>query len=316
MKKLFRSPLFYLALLLLAAYACAEIIIRGDALNQISFGIGGYLFWGGIVLLVYCSIILPILRFSTFPKWVEPDTISSSRDQIRYLEKMGKYYTHLFPENPLEEIADMISELKDTLKNTRIELSDYRAKLLRLVPEIHRQLSGPVCDRIIRSYMKRTAILVCVSQRGWLDSTAMLVMQIRMIVDLSRSLGYRPSCVFIIYCLGWVVVNSIAFALFDGSDILEDSLQELLPLVIGESAGKSLPFIGKFFGIVAQGASAMAIIYTTGKIVQRKLTGSHERLSGKERIAYRIEGYKEAVSLLNPLVKQSPSTSSAKQQTH
>lgn len=316
MKTFFRSPLFYLALLLLTAYICAEIIIRGDALNQISFGIGGYLFWGGIAVLIYCSIILPILRFSTFPKWTEPEDFSSPRDQIRYLEKMGKYYSHLFPVAPPEEIADMVSELKETLKNTRLDLSDYRARLLRLVPEIHRQLSGPVCDRIIRAYMKKTAILVCVSQRGWLDSTAMLVMQIRMIIDLSRSLGYRPSCVFILYCLGWVVVNSIAFALFDGSDILEDSLQELLPLVIGESAGNSLPFIGKFFGIVAQGASAMALMYTTGKIVQRKLTGSHERLSGKERIAYRIEGYREAVTLLNPLVKQSPLTSSEKQKTH
>ena len=305
MKNIFHSPLFYLTLLLLMAYVSAEIIIRGDALNRISFGIGGYLFWGGIAVFVYCSVIHPIFRFSSFPEWVEPETISSSRNQIRYLKKMGKYYAHLFPENPPAEIAGIISELKSVLKNAKLDLPDYRAKLLHLVPEIHRQLSGPVCDRIIRDYMKKTAILVCVSQRGWLDSTAMLVMQIRMIIDLSRSLGYRPSCVFILYCLGWIVVNSIAFALFDGSDILEDSLQELLPLVIGESAGNSLPFIGKFFGIVAQGASAMALMYTTGKIVQRKLTGSHERLSGKERIAYRIEGYREAVTLLSPLTKRS-----------
>ena len=313
MKTFFRSPLFYLALLLLTAYICAEIIIRGDALNQISFGIGGYLFWGGIAVLIYCSIILPILRFSTFPKWTEPEDFSSPRDQIRYLEKMGKYYSHLFPVAPPEEIADMVSELKETLKNTRLDLSDYRARLLRLVPEIHRQLSGPVCDRIIRAYMKKTAILVLVSQRGWLDSTVMLVMQIRMIIDLSRSLGYRPSLVFILYCLGWVVVNSIAFALFDGSDILEDSLQDLLQLRLGESAGNSLPFIGKLVGIVVQGASAMALIYATGKIVQRKLTGSHERLSGKERIAYRLEGYREAGTLVKSLVNQSPSTSSEKQ---
>ena len=161
--------------------------------------------------------------------------------------------------------------------------------------------------------MKKTAILVLVSQRGWLDSTVMLVMQIRMIIDLSRSLGYRPSLVFILYCLGWVVVNSIAFALFDGSDILEDSLQDLLQLRLGESAGNSLPFIGKLVGIVVQGASAMALIYATGKIVQRKLTGSHERLSGKERIAYRLEGYREAGTLVKSLVNQSPSTSSEKQ---
>ena len=147
--------------------------------------------------------------------------------------------------------------------------------------------------------MKKAAILVCISQRGWLDSAVIFVMQVRMIIELSRNLGYRPSWFFISYCLVWVIVNSIAFALFDGTDIVEDAMQELLPLTVGESIGKSFPLFGKITGIAMQGASAMAIVYTTGKIIQRKLTGSNERLTGKERIQYRVDGYITAGKMLS-----------------
>ena len=300
MKNILRHPTFWLAFLLLSAYVCAEIIIRGDALNRISCGLGGYLFWGGIVLLIYCWILLPLLRFSTFPKWIEPETISNRRAQIDYLQKMGRYYASIFRKKQPGEIADLIPELKKTLKSPPPDFAEYHDKLLRLVSDIHSQLTGKVCDRIINDYMKKTAVLVCISQRGWLDSVAMLVMQVRMIIDLSQSLGYRPTWVFILYCLGWVFVNSIVFALFDGTEIVDNAMQELLPFVIGETAGKSLPFLGKLLGVAAQGASAMAVVYATGRIIQRKLTGSQRRLAGKERVQLRIEGYKEAVKMFTP----------------
>ena len=297
MKKNILRPSFLLAFLLLTGYITAEVIIRGNALNQISYGIGGLLLWGGIVLLICCWIILPVLRFATFPQWLDLDTLSG-RDEIRYLEKMGKYYVNAFGRNCPDEIADLISELKKTLKNSKLSFSAYRNELKRIVREIHRQLTEVICDRVINDYMKKTAILVCISQRGWLDSVAMLVMQLRMIFDLSRNLGYRPSWIFMIYCCGWIIVNSIAFALFDGTEIVDDALSGLLPLILGESLSKSLPFVGKTFNIVMQGASAMAKVYAKGKIIQRKLTGTKERLSGKERVQLRIDGYLAAVKIL------------------
>ena len=300
MKNILRHPTFWLALLLLTAYVCAEIFIRGDALNRISCGIGGYLFWGGIVLLVCCWILLPILRFSTFPKWIEPETISDRRAQIDYLQKMGKYYVRIFRKKQPEEIADLIPKLKKTLKSPPADFAEYHDKLQRLVSGIHSQLSENVCNRVVKDYMKKTAVLVCISQRGWLDSVAMLVMQIRMIIDLSRSLGYRPTWIFILYCLCWVFVNSVAFALFDGTEIVDNAMQELLPFVIGETAGKSVPIFGKLLGVATQGASSMAVVYATGKIIQRKLTGAQQRLSGNERVQLRIEGYKEAVKMFSP----------------
>lgn len=298
MKNFLLRPLFSLAILLLIAYCAAEIIIRGNALNQVSFGIGGLLFWGGIALLVYCWLIRPILHFATFPRWIDLENFTDPRAEIRYLEKMGKYYVKVFDQKCPAEIVGQIAELKETLRHLNLDFADYRDALRRIVPEIHRLLSEVVCDRIIKDYMKKTAILVCISQRGWLDSVAMLLMQFRMIIDLSRNLGYRPSWVFILYCFGWVAVNSIAFALFDGTEIVEDAMRDLLPLVMGESLGKSLP-LGKVFGIAIQGISAMAVIYATGKIIQRKLTtGSQKRLSGKERVQYRVDGYRTAFKML------------------
>ncbi|MBO4647806.1 MAG: hypothetical protein J5806_06570 [Lentisphaeria bacterium] len=297
MKKNIFRPSFFLVILVLIAYILAEIIIRGNALNQISRGIGGWLFWGGIVLLIYCWFILPILRFVTFPQWVDLGSFTDPRDEMRYLKKMGKYYVKAFGQNCPYEISELISKLKKTLNNPKLNFYDFRDNLRQIVPEIHRQLSEVICDRIIKDYMKKTAILVCISQHGWLDSGAMLVMQLRLIVDLSRSFGYRPSWIFILYCFGWIMVNSIAFALFDGTEIIEDAMQELLPLTLGESLGKSLP-LGKVFGIAMQGVSAMAIVYATGKIIQRKLMGSKARLTVKERVQYRVDGYHTAVRML------------------
>ncbi|MCQ2377797.1 MAG: YcjF family protein [Victivallaceae bacterium] len=298
MKPLMKRPLVLIALLLLMVYVGAEIVIRGNALNSISCGIGGYLFWGGIALLGYCWIILPILRFSFFPEWIEPETIADPCKRIRYLEKTGKYYLALFAEKRPPEIADLTDELKSVLGDPHSDAAEYQDALLRIIPEIHRLLADVVCDRIIRDYIKKTAVLVCISQRGWLDSVAMLVMQIRMIIDLNRSLGYRPTWYSILKCTGWVFVNSIAFAIFDGTDIVENAIHDLLPIVVGKSVSTSLPIVGKTTSILAQGVSAMAIVYATGKIVQRRLTGSRKRLSGKERIQYRIDGYKMAGKIL------------------
>lgn len=298
MKKFCLRPTLLIAFFLLIAYVAAEFIIRGNALNQITFGIGGYLFWGGIALLLWCWILLPVFHLVTFPQWVDPDTFTDPRAEYRYLKKMGKYYVKTYGRKCPEKLSGLISDLKRNLHDPDLSSEARLNELRRLVPETHKRL-GEMSDRIISDYMKKTAILVCISQRGWLDSLAMLVMQIRMIVDLSRSLGYRPSWIFILYCLGWVLVNSIAFALFDGTDVLEDAMRDLLPLVIGESLGKSLPLgFGKIVGIAAQGAASMAIIYATGKIIQRKLTGFGARLSGKERVRYRIEGYKKAAEMI------------------
>lgn len=298
MRYLFRNPTLLLALLLLVAYSGAEIIIRGDALNKISCGIGGYFFWGGILLLVYCWILLPVLRFVSFPTWTDPEKLSYGRERIAYLEKMGKYYLRLFKKDAPVEIKELIAELKKTLCNNYLFPKDYLNKLSEIVPEIHHRLLENVSERIIRDYMKKTGILVCISQRGWLDSAAMLVMQIRMIIDLSRSLGYRPSWVFILYSLVWVMINSILFAFFDGSDIVEEAETELLPLALGESASGALPLIGKFLGIAAQGVSAMAVMYVTGQVIKRKLTGNPVRLDGKDRVKFRIDGYKAAFDVL------------------
>ena len=129
----------------------------------------------------------------------------------------------------------------------------------------------------------------------------MLVMQLRMIVEISRNMGYRPSWIFLLSCFCWIMVNSLFFALFDGTEFVEDALQEFLPLVAGGSFGKvlsAIPAAGKVASMILQGASSMAVVYTTGKILQLKLNGSKKRLSGKERVKYRMKGYWEAVKIL------------------
>lgn len=290
MIKWLKHPLFLLALVCFLVYGASELIIRGEALNHISFGIAGYFFWGGVALLIFSWIIVPIFGFALFPEWIDPQTLSDPIEQLDFLERYGRFLVRNYRKNPPPEIADSIEKLRDVIELNN-DPAECRIKLLDLVPRIHQELSEKVCSRIIHDYMKKTAIIVCISQRGWLDSTAMLLMQIRMVIDLSKALGYRPSWYSVLYCLGWIFINSILFSIFDGTDILDNALTALLPNALKKSLGKMILFFGK---ITVEALTSMAIVWTSGKIVQCRLLGEKKRLSGKDRIAYRVNGYKEA----------------------
>lgn len=295
-KRILKHPFPLFFVLALLGYSLAEFLIRGEMLNKVSFGVGGYIFYILLALLFIRVLIVPFISFVFFPEWKEPEEMKDPSERLHYLEKYGKflverYYQKKSAKNPPEEIAGDIKKLKGML-----EPDDPGRKLKKLEPlitSIHSSLSEKVCDKILKDYMKKAAILVAISRRGWLDSLAMLIMQIRMVIDVSKTLGYRPSWIFILYCLGWILVNSLLFSLFDESGHTEKS-----------SFVNPFEIIKEFkilAGIGIQMVSSMALIYATGKIVQRRLLGQSEKLPREERIEYRKTGYKEAMKLISEL---------------
>ena len=303
MKKTINLILLTIAIICVLGYLSAELLIRGDALNKV-FGIGGWLFWGGVALLVLCWGILPFfsLFFGGFPKWTEPQSIPLPSDRLAFLEKYGFFLLHQYRDDPPKEISNDIQKLNEIFKINYTDSSEYLDALLHLVPEIRQTLIENVSNRIIRDYMKKTAIWVMVSQRGLSDSIGMFAMQLRLVADLGRLYGHHLSWVFMLYYISWILFNSFLFALLDSSDLLDDSLDDIISLFAGEKLGNAIPFIGKGVGILMQGATSMAIVYATGKIVQKRLLGYTNRLSKQERFKYRLEGLKEAAKLYPSLV--------------
>ena len=297
MKRIFRHPFVLFSLCVLFLYFFAEIIIRGESLNRISSGIVGWLFWIGIGGLVFWGLILPVIQFASFPVWRDPSEIENITQRIRYLRRYSDFLLSNFGRNPDPAIAGSMEKLKITVRNTKGDPAAFLAEAEPLVVQIHKDVSEKVCGKIIHDYMKKTALIVMLSQRGWFDAAGMLVMQIRLVSDLSKALGQRPTWISLSGCMFWVVANSFFFALFDGTDFVEEAASEMFPLVLGENVVKGIPFLPKVMDIVVQGAASMAVVYATGKIVQAHLLERKNKLSSKERIKYRIDGYKEAVGM-------------------
>lgn len=313
MKKILKHPFFLFLLFVLICYFTAEFIIRGEALNRISFGTAGWFFWGGVAFLVFRIFILPVIQFASFPAWHDPNEFEDPEKQHRYLRKYTNFLFSQFGKNPNPAIAESMEKLKIADRDSYRDPLKFRDEAIPIIIQIHRDIEEKVCGRIIRDYMRRTALIVMISQRGLFDSAAMLIMQFRLIIELSKAFGQRPTWISISSCMLWVIVNSFFFALFDGTDFIDEATREMLPVLIGENTAKGIPFFSKVLNIAMQGITSMAIIYATGKTVQMHLLGRKNKLSGKERIKYRLDGYKEAFSIQKQIkdriIHASPSAS-------
>ena len=297
MKKKFNMFLVILGIICVFGYFSAEWIARGDVLNKVSFGVGGWLMLGGAALLVLCWGIVPIVSFlfGGYHQWIEPETITSESEKLAFLKRYAKFLLRQHKNNPPREIVDGIRELKMILDREKdIGPDECMRQLLHVVPQIRRTLIDKVGSRIIHDYMKKTAIVVMLSQRGKYDSIAMAVMQLSMTVELGKAYGYRPSWVFLGYYSGWIITNSILFGMIESSEMFEELFVSLLQQ-FASRLGKAIPIVGKAADITMQGITAMSIVYATGKIVQVRLLGNSRKLSWRRRIKYRLKGRKEAI---------------------
>lgn len=159
----------------------------------------------------------------------------------------------------------------------------------------HEWFVGELGDEVITRSMKRAGFLVAISQRGVLDGLAMLYIQAKMVSDLADLMGYQKSWVLQVKCCLWLVSNSLVFVLL-GDEMLDSAMNELVGEMVGEKLSGAIPFVGKVLSSVVQGAAAMATIYATGKMAQCYFAGQR-KLTGRERISFRIEGLKKSANL-------------------
>lgn len=298
MKIFFRFPWGWITAICALLFFSSGIVIRGNALNALSFGILGWTFWISLVVLVLKFFLIPLWEFMRLPKDILSEI--SEDEKLRIFEAYAKLLLrteNLCSEREKDGFRKALKEIDDKTRISILEtnLNDFRNRLQKK------------SDEIIRRHMKCAALVVIISPRGWMDALSVFAIQIRLIVSLCKFFGYRPSCTFVSCCMVWVLMNSWISALLGGSDITEIG-GETFGSVYGANAGtefwSGIPGLKFFSNQIFQATGAAASVYVTGNIVRNRLLGNTRRFTPKEHLELRLSGMKEALSATKDFLKK------------
>lgn len=291
MSKLLKNPLLLCLLLLAGLYFLSGVIDAGKELNSIPWL--GWCFWGLLALVVIYFLLVPLCEFFYLPSWHDPAEMDDLSEKNRFLKRYAKHLIKRFPENNVPD------EIKDGIEQLRIQLGYQNPdmdKIENAISEIRKILADTVARKIIRSYMKQAALIVVVSPKGWLDSVALLLLQIKLIKELSSNLGYRPSGTFLFCCCTWCLSNSLIASLFDETN-LGENVAGLLGELTGEKIFSSIPGIDWLTSNLMQLIYAATAVFSTGIMMQEYLMGDSRRRTVKDLLLLRLRGLKEGKEL-------------------
>ena len=278
----------------LILYLDSEILFRFDVLNQGSFGVFGWLYLVCLCVIVFLLLVLPFISSVRFPKWEDPDSIDDlGRRRIVVRNYAEKLLLHGERSGKLKDY-EVLKRLRTAALNAVRDDETYN-ELESATIAAHEWFAGALCDEVITRNMKRAGLVIAISQRGIFDGLAMLYMQVKMIGEIADIMGYQKSWILQTKCSFWLMSNSLVFALL-GDEALDDAMADLIGVTAGEKLAGNIPFVGRILSSVVQGAAAMATVYATGRMVQHYFAGQR-KLTGRERIALRIEGFKKSATL-------------------
>lgn len=311
MGRIFKSPWAWFALLAVLLFLVSGLLMRGNVLNEsIPGNIFGWLFWSLCALLAWYFLISPLISFWRLPKW-EIDCSSDDYTNLKFLKRYAEEISETASKNLKDHkvIKENLNQVERAL-NTNGEV---QLKLLReSVSMLRVSLSENVCGEIISKYMKYAAVSVTVSQRGFLDSLIVFAVQVKLITELSRVMGHKPSWSFISCCMFWVLSNSLISMIFDDTEITEtllSSVSEVLGLKASGLLG-DIPGLKAIANISAQAITASGSVYVTGALVRDKLLGDFRKKTIKELLGLRIKAYEESAKVAKNVLFGEKSTSS------
>lgn len=274
------------AFFILAIWCSADIVTMGISLNTLTpwggpyWGIGTVV-WALILIAIYWIFIHQIIRFCRM-KNVSFD--------IRYkaaLQDLKPYYDREQKGHPKYDLYHKM-KLSGLGHDDKVQLLKEYSKIGDL-PQTARRMIG--------NYSKATGTLVALSRNKFVDSLLMLLMQARLVIDIARLYGYKPSPVFNVCCFVWVCMNSL-FAIFM-QDIaiqvgefvennVDDLLDDLIPGLTGEVVSSNLEGIAmekSTEGVLSSTATALSSVPLIGGTIKAsleaagKLTGLLTRLA-------------------------------------
>lgn len=293
------------ALIFIFLFNLADIIAKGRELNNfLPYPVLGYAFVviGSVLVffvvwLVWVLIVAPIWEFrrlSACRPLTERERAFRLRDRLAYSK--GPNYA---------------GTLQQKLYNKLID-GDYESAL----KEYDENLG---LDAIIVRYSVSSAVGVVISHNAFIDGIVMLLLQMKMVVDMAREEGYKPSPLFNLLCFGWIFFNSLVTALCaqEIANTIETTTSDIIhqyhageievdadasEILIDEAERSTFDkIVSSSSGKLVEGVMAAIPVFVTGMIFKRNLRGEHKIGTLADIMRYRKTARK---SLVVPVFKK------------
>lgn len=301
-----KSVLIYAAILAVA-YFGADIVEKGHALNSLTpWPILGWALWVLTAFFIWHWLISPIIQFCLLERSDTSTDMGKAKAATRYLKSLPH------PSNEEESVRVRLGNA--------IKLNDPK-KIQDGLAQFHEIDSRrDAAKTLILSNCKAAGLAVIFSRNSMMDGILLLAIQAKMIVELARLAGYKPSPVFNTLCFSWILTNSILNAMFAqdaaqaGGTLAAETIVEMVSspeeLALDAVGTKTCSFA---ISALLEALIAGSTVYVTGHIFLRKLNlEAHEPGANKLdeitklRRKGRIELGKELLKASWSLAKEAP----------
>ena len=285
-----KKPLITVAVsltLVVAILLAGNIITIGDKLSAAS-PVLAWVFYGLLAAALVWLVVIPTCRvlFSKpFPKL----SVDASAEDSPELRAELKGFVRSLADNlgdlPADEAAARRSELLGQL-DSFYDLAELRGIIQG---ELDRRFDK--AQSHINQWAKTVFLVTTVSQTGRIDAITSLVINCRMIADVIRCSGYRPTW----GQLGKQYARILATSLF--SYYLSDTLDkvEIDPEMLHLKALSNIPLMGTITRSLVDGTANTLLSLRIGHVTLAYLREGAEALSGKAGAKVRRQAMLDAV---------------------
>ncbi len=278
-------------LLLVLAYYGGDIIRKGEALNGMtSYPIWGYVLWAVVFIALWVLVLGPVIHFCNL-RYVGEESL---RRQVARARAALSAYRREPEESELRQIAEEFEAAPRDF--TTIEgKHGWQELLARFREAVH----GRAHDTII-GYCKAAGVGMVFGFNGLLDGLVLLAIQVRLVLELARVYGYKPTSFFTGCFFGWIAVNSLVVALTSGAvDGLSASLvSSMLGAADGADMGSVRSGLEMVIAVLMQALIAGVLTFITGRVFLWRLEHEGREVALKTLLKLRMEGRREYAAKL------------------
>ncbi len=278
-------------LLLILAYYGVDLVETGKELNSLTdYPIWGYVLWGFILIVLWVLIIGPVIHFTNL-RYVGEESLR--RQVLRATDALGAY-RHEPEESELRQLSEEFTAAPRDFTSLEGK-HGWQELLARFREAVH----GRAHDTIV-GYCKAAGVGMVFAFNGLLDGFVLLAIQVRLVLELARVYGYKPTSFFNGYFFGWIAVNSLVVALTSG--LVGDMGASFEATVLGATAGADMGSVQTgltwVVTVLMQALIAGVITYATGRFFLWRLEYEGREVALKTLLKLREDGRREYAAKL------------------
>ncbi len=279
------------ALLLLLAYFGAEIIKQGEQLNGMTQQpVWGYVLWGGIFVALWVLVLGPVIHFTNL-RYVGEESLR--RQVARAMAALSPYLREP-EESELRQIAEEFRAAPRDFTSLEAKYG-WQELLARFREAVH----GRAHDTII-GYCKAVGVGMVFAFNGLLDGFLLFAVQLRLVLELARVYGYKPTSFSNGCFMGWIAANSLVVALTSGlvTAAASSFVASMLGAAEGADIGSVRAGLEMVVAVLMQALIAGILVYMTGRAFLWRLEHEGREVALKTLLRLSVEGRREYAAKL------------------